>query len=247
MTIFVIGLMALPLFAQKKENAGKKVTQQWVNIDELRPTQAVVGFIEVDAKVKYYQSMSHKERRKFSLGKPAQVVKAPDGQFYVIDGHHTTRALQLTGESQVAVKLVEDYSHLKDMEKFWKRLQSQSWTYLKNDQGTDIRPSDLPRHFLQLQDDPYRSLSWFVRKADGFENLRVPFQEFYWANYFRERVKFDPKDPKSFAKAVEEATELAGSREARGLAGFIPSPSKKKARKSRKACLVNALKMIPGL
>jgi len=82
-------------------------------------------------------------------------------------------------------------------------------------------PNHLPEDVRGLADDPYRSLASAVRKRGGYEKTSVPFAEFRWAAFFRERLKTYPTRA-GFEKAVDEALTIAHDAAAKGLPGYSP-------------------------
>jgi hypothetical protein len=186
-----------------------------VAIDDLRPTQSCVGFLEVDAKAKKIEKMSHEERQTFLKENPVPVVNGFHNHFYIIDHHHMARAVLQAGHQHVHIKVLEDLSHL-DKNDFWKCLHKKGYIYLKNAKGEDISPEDIPKRVSAMKDDPYRSLAGFVRKAGGFDKNQTPFSEFRWAEFFRNKIKFE-NTRKGLEKVLPQAIELAKSPEAHHL------------------------------
>ncbi len=78
-------------------------------------------------------------------------------------------------------------------------------------------PGELPKTVAAMTDDPYRSLAWAVNSEGGYEDSDVPYADFYWADFFRERI-----DIRDFKKATAEGVKLAHSPEAKGLPGYTP-------------------------
>jgi len=70
-----------------------------------------------------------------------------------------------------------------------------------------------------MADDPYRSLAGEVRGAGGYAKSQVPYTEFLWADFFRDRIKPD-KLKDHFNKALEQAVPMARSQDACYLPGW---------------------------
>jgi hypothetical protein len=86
-----------------------------------------------------------------------------------------------------------------------------------------MRPYDeMPRTLAELQDDPFRSLSWAVKKAGGFAKDKTPFSEFRWADFFRSRIPLELVR-RDFAFAQALAMHVAHSIEASALPGWRAS------------------------
>ena len=88
-------------------------------------------------------------------------------------------------------------------------------------------PNIDPKSLLEMQSNIYRGLGWAVMKAGGFEEKKGPdgfFQEFYWGDYFRAKVRWNDGDDEDFKRAVKEAVALAHDPAAAKLPGYIPAP-----------------------
>jgi 3-phytase len=104
---------------------------------------------------------------------------------------------------------------------FWEKMAAGNFSYLKDARGTPQPPSALPGSLRDLQLDPYRGLAWGVMRAGGFhEEKKTFFQEFRWADYFRDKVKWDDRDDEAFDDAVKAATILAQAPAAAKLPGY---------------------------
>ena len=81
-------------------------------------------------------------------------------------------------------------------------------------------PTALPSRLLDLQDDPYRSLVWKLKKEGWIEpEPLIPFHEFRWGAWLRRR----PLPPFSSARlepALPVARALVRSQAASHLAGW---------------------------
>ncbi|CAI2795811.1 Putative lipoprotein [Pseudomonas [fluorescens] SBW25] len=201
-----------------------------VALEQLHPTQAVVGFDQIyyslglfadkPAKVfdEYCETNGQGEADKVPKGadlhKPASftckdpvgshpedmktVVVGPGGQLYLTDGHHSFTTLwEVPGGGprlKMWVKVTDDFSNSPDMQRFWQRMQAARKVWLKDNQGQALPPEQLPAHlgFKHLQDDTFRSLVYFTRKAaygkpDAGE-VAPEFLEFYWGNWLRTQI-----------------------------------------------------------
>lgn len=58
------------------------------------------------------------------------------------------------------------------------------WLYDNRWQPT-LDPRALPASVDLMSNDMYRSLAYFVRCNGGYQKETLPFQDFYWSNYFR--------------------------------------------------------------
>lgn len=212
-------------------------------LDDLRPTQNAVGMDEVEAKAKKIEAMSAKRLDDYLLQRPIPVVIGNRGT-YIIDHHHLARALWEAGKrtDSVPTVVVENWAPL-DGDRFWKAMARRNWLYPFAGMGSGPQnPSSLKPHIKELENDLYRSLSWYVRERYGYvkDPANPIFAEFKWASFFRSRVIFWhalmdwpadrlvdmtladilEKEPEEFAETTAYALYLASSPEARGLPGF---------------------------
>ena len=96
------------------------------------------------------------------------------------------------------------------------------WVHPYDSHGTRCDYDALPSQLSQLQDDPYRSLAGEVRRAGGYAKDVVPFSEFLWADFFRDRIS-QKAIQEDFEKNVDKAVKLAHSAQA----GYLPGWSGK--------------------
>lgn len=195
-------------------------TIERISFSQIRPTQAVAGFAEIEHKAKKIAKISRdqKELDDYILSRPAPAVLAPNGFYYILDRHHELLAMMEAGVQRPAVELVADYSKL-SMEDFKKEMLAHNWLYLRDENGRAVLHfEDLPQSLTELRDDPYRALAWFLKREDGYEKSRVPFSDFEWANALRYIV---PRKTivNDFDKALKMAKEFAESKEANYLPG----------------------------
>ncbi len=187
------------------------------NIDQLKPTQPAVGWLEVHKKKEFFSQFMDKKRKSlfFEIRNPIPTVIGPKGTLYIIDKHHQARAFYDLGVKTVFCFIEENFSKL-NPEAFWNQMKSHHWVY----SGYSKKP--LPTSIAALEDDPYRSLAGAVRDRGGFRKTDVPFTEFEWACFFRSKIEIG-KSKADFEKALEKALKLARTEEAKDLPGFIRS------------------------
>ncbi|MEB0108594.1 ParB/Srx family N-terminal domain-containing protein [Pseudomonas sp. MH9.3] len=201
-----------------------------VALEQLHPTQAVVGFDQIyyslglfaakPAKVfdEYCETNGQGEAKKvpkkadlhhpesFTCEDPVgahpdemkTVVVGPGGQLYLTDGHHSFTTLwEVPGGGarlKMWVRVTDDFSSSPDMNTFWQRMAAARKVWLKDSQGRTLAPEQLPAHlgFKHLQNDTFRSLVYFTRKAaygkpdDG--EIAPEFLEFYWGDWLRTQI-----------------------------------------------------------
>ena len=186
---------------------------------------------------------------------PVPVVLGPDG-FHLIDRHHRTMACYLLSvqygvsspngafPNYTYVTQAANFSAL-SLDDFWKAMEKGdaqgSYVWLNN-RGVPSSPSNLP--FIPgLTDDVLRDFSADIAHERSAYSIIEPafyFQEFYWADYLRDKVflsgagwenaggnpnaSFVSSDYKA---VVDEAVRLCHLPAARNLPGFVavPEPS----------------------
>jgi hypothetical protein len=191
-----------------------------VKILDVRPTQFSVGAKEIEFRMVKIQGKEEAgplgEYKKKSAGK---AVIGPNGDLYLVDGHHFARALYDLGKESMWVEVIRDYSDLTPRE-FWAKLRQKNYCYLRDHNGR-LRPvRELPRTIAGLDDDPYRSLAWMVRHAGSYDDMDTPFQEFFWAQYLRRRMGRWPDTYDGWKNALKQAMRLARKSEADHLPGW---------------------------
>ncbi len=190
-----------------------------IAIKELRPTQAAVGFKEVEKKAKKILKKQDGEFDAYLRKEAIPVVLGPGKQKYMIDGHHFLAAAYKQKLDKVYYEIVEDLSMLDSEQAFWDRMIQTKRVYLKRN-GQSIQPKDLPKDIGGMVDDPYRTFAAEVRDEGGFKKSSIPFIEFMWADYFRDliplKVILESKE-----EAVKRALTLSRDEKARQLPGYL--------------------------
>jgi len=202
------------------DNGGPAWSER-VPLADLRPTQMAVGMRAVEAKRRKIERRAESMRklRRYLEKRPVPAVLGPDDDFYIIDHHHLSLALWRSDVDNVLVRIVADLS---DMPRatFLSAMASFGWLHPFDTQGRRISPARLPASLDKLRSDRYRDLAWSVRRAGGFVKTHVPFAEFAWANFFRERLSLSAV-ARDFELAHERAMRLARSPDARHLPGNL--------------------------
>jgi hypothetical protein len=195
-----------------------------VPILSLRPTQMTVGIREVKEKRKHWRKFKSKTKQEKVLGTHMiPVVLGPGGERYVVDHHHLARALHDEGVKDVLVSVIADLSMVKPGE-FWSVLDHKRWVYPYDGRGVRHQYNDIPKDVTKLKDDPYRSLAGELRRVGGYSKDTLPFSEFLWADFLRNRVsrKLVGAD---FEDAIAKALALAKSKDAVYLPGWCGAVS----------------------
>lgn len=189
-----------------------------VEITSLKPTQMTVGLREVEDKRRQWASIREEKGADFLGHHMVPVVLGHKQRLYLVDHHHLALALHEEGVKHVLTSIVADLSHLGRQE-FWSVMDHRNFVYPFDVDGVRHPIENLPKRIVDLKDDPFRALAGAVREAGGFAKIDAPFSEFLWADFLRRRV-VGKKVRHSFEDAVEEAMQLARSRDARHLPGW---------------------------
>lgn len=189
-----------------------------VNILDLRPTQITVGMREVAIKRKGWKEQPGGKKADF-LGKHViPVLWGPKERHYIIDHHHLSLALHLSGVKDVAITVVADLRKLSD-DAFWIFIDNHGWMHPFDADGRRRGYTDIPKKVTDLVDDPFRSLAGELRRMGGYAKDTTPFSEFLWADFLRRNLKRKLLEA-DFGKALEKALKLAKSEDADFLPGW---------------------------
>ncbi|HEY8683620.1 MAG TPA: ParB-like protein [Rhodanobacter sp.] len=183
---------------------------------DLHPTQLTVGYAEVTAKRAEWEQLGKKKRRQLLERHWFPGVLGPKRDAYIVDHHHLGLALLEEGVQSVPVMVLRDFSYLSPTE-FWRAMEFYHWAHPYDAANQRRDYSAFPRSLPELQNDPYRSLAARVQSAGGYAKDAIPYAEFMWAGFLRERLKLR-KDETPSAKLVARAVTLAHSSEA----GYLP-------------------------
>jgi len=223
----LLSLSATQALALAKTEAGDIVE---VRLDQLHPTQAVVGYDQIYYNLgylakhrgklfdEYCESNGQGDAKRVPPSADIQhpgsfkceskvgthpkdmktVVLGPGGQMYLTDGHHTlTTFWEQPGagpQLKMWVRVSADYSDSPDQATFWQRMQKAHKVWLKDGNGQAIKPEQLPEQLglKNLQNDPLRSLVFFVRGAaygrPATKGAPPEFLEFYWGDWLRSQI-----------------------------------------------------------
>ncbi len=190
-------------------------------LSDLRPTQAAIGMHEVEQKRLEWKALKKADKKNLIESHWFPSVIGPGGIYFIVDHHHLGRALHLEGQETVRLTVLKDLSWL-DVATFWRTMEFSQLVHPYDASGKRIKFSQLPKSIANLQDDPFRSLAGIIRQNGGYAKAAVPFAEFLWADYFRQRLK--KSEAQQFTKALlSKAMKLARASDARYLPGWIGS------------------------
>ncbi|MFL9693850.1 ParB-like protein [Aeromonas veronii] len=189
-----------------------------IGIDALHPTQGGVGQIQVDETQATLAGMSAKQLDKLMKKKEIPVVIAPDGNYWLVDRHHLTKALWQQGVKDARVKVI---GRLQDKANFWSQMQNNHWAWLKDEKGQPLTPEQLPTSIDKLPDYPYRTLAGLLQNAGYFrKDKQVYFVEFAWASWLGKQMQWMPVDNSNLAARLQQAKRLACGSDASDLPGY---------------------------
>jgi hypothetical protein len=192
-----------------------------VAIADLQPTQMCVGLAEVRSRQTDFALETADQRLLYLRGKPVPLVRGRDHSLWMVDRHHRLRGLiELDPEAMAYGYVVLD---LPDAEPavVLAELQARGWLYLYDGRGHGpLASASLPDRLSGLQDDPYRSLVWKLKKEGMIEPAPlIPFHEFRWGAWLRRRP-LPPFSSEHLTPALATARSLVRSRAASHLAGW---------------------------
>ena len=181
-------------------------------IKKLLPTQFAVGYDEVSRKIDKLSKFSNDELEEYIKSHRVPVI-AKDDKYYLIDHHHLCLVLLNLNIEIVYIDIIDDYS---DVDKFWHKMHKKGYLWPYDNTGKEVDLDDvdkrLPKSIQQLKDDPYRSLSGKLKKLKIYKKIEIPFVEFKWANFLRERCGVNDDLEKIILVAhSDEANELPGA------------------------------------
>lgn len=202
----------------------------WWSATALHPTQfSHSAFVVQGKRAEIREKIEKGKLEKYLKDNPVPVILGPHRVPYILDGHHQTRALleEKANGGEVWIAVVADYSAL-SMDAFRERMIAEGRFYLRKPGAReDSKPSELPLDVFGLVDDPYRGLAMLVRRHGGYDKTTVPYAEFLWAEYLRERVTLEippgtePAEQESYLNVVlTESLHWAWWHEARDLPGY---------------------------
>ncbi len=174
----------------------------------VHPAQPAVGMTAVNCKRDKLVVKTEEELDKY-LSKGKRVVPAvigPDGNYYITDHHHLATGVYKTLQdkpderqgirlyAQIVGNFYQDPAGSPSQSQmlfFWEeQMQACNNAYLKylGRPVDPLDPEEMPSALSGMKDDPYRTLSRWVRDADGYIKPDVQpanFLEFTWADKFR--------------------------------------------------------------
>lgn len=218
---------AVALRTLKDEHLNAKPDGKKTKILDLKPMQIPAGMLEVQDKAKDLRAMKNKEIEAWLKDRSVPFIEDYKGRKRPVDHHHEARAAWEADQDEIyAHRYFDDEMHdrLKALPRaeFYAVTRAMGLFYDRDQFGAGPHdPNHLPEDVRSMADDSFRSVAWQVRKRGGYDKTSVPFAEFQWAQYFRERIKTYPTRA-DFEAAVVEAMKIAHDDAARSLPGWKP-------------------------
>jgi hypothetical protein len=189
-----------------------------IKLNELRPSQPAVGYLQVEDEVARLADKSKQELQRWAEKKHIPVVQGPGGSFYLVDRHHLTTALMRLKLKKAPVQIE---GRLTNPAAFWNEMQTRHWAWLKDESGVAVDPAKLPTRVDALPDSPYRSLAGYARDAGYYGKAgQAFFVEFAWAEYLRKALGNRPVTRAHLAEDLAAARAPACAAEASQLPGY---------------------------
>jgi hypothetical protein len=140
----------------------------------------------------------------------------------MVDRHHRLRGLIALDPTALAYGYVVLQLTVAERPLVLAELERRGWLYLHDGRGQGPLPATaLPTSLLGLQDDPYRSLVWKLKKEKRIAAAPlIPFHEFRWGAWLRSRP-LPPFSSERLEPALPAARALVRSRAAEHLAGWL--------------------------
>ncbi|MBF0461786.1 MAG: ParB/Srx family N-terminal domain-containing protein [Magnetococcales bacterium] len=190
-------------------------------VEQARPTQFSIGVVSVDCKRRQIEEVFASDRMDDFLrqeGRLVPVVIGPGRALFITDHHHLSTAVWRADIPQdkknVYGYVLQDWSD-KSPDLFWRDMIENNLTWLYGDKGDGpLNPNLLPRSIGDILNDPYRTLSRWLRDCSCYtkdtlkektrlvdvhgkyfpeSHAKAFFIEFRWANFLRENVHLDLK------------------------------------------------------
>eukprot|EP01134_Creolimax_fragrantissima_P003104 CFRG3104T1 len=186
--------------------------------EQAHPTQLAVGKAAALCHRRQMEKMSSHVLKKYLRKNQVPVFSGPNDQMYISDKHHMSYALHQSNlnfknnmlHRAMYACIQDDYSNMTETA-FWKHMYDTGNAYPFDEFGRRVEGQKIPSGLKQLKDDPYRTLSRYVRTSHGYVKCGgkktkhldqcatdAPFFiEFLWANYLRDRLPVieDPSKP----------------------------------------------------
>lgn len=180
-----------------------------------------IGLAEVRSRQRDFLNDSAEDRLRYLRTKPVPLVRNRQGELWMVDRHHRLRALLEMDPGVTTYGYVVEDVDSNDRQDVLHHLQQRGWMYLFDGRGNGPLPSEaMPTSLMELQDDPYRSLVWKLKKERAIQpQPLIPYHEFRWGAWLRSRP-LPPFSSMQLEPALPAARQLVKSLGASHLAGW---------------------------
>ena len=187
----------------------------------MHPTQWCVGLAEIWSREQDFSAETRQERLDYLRAKPVPLVRSASGAMWMLDRHHRLRGLLGVDPDATTWGYVIQELVTADRRSVLDFLQRKGWLYLHDGRGIGPQPTlELPQSLLELEDDPYRSLVWKLKKEGAIKpQPQIPYHEFRWGEWLRRRP-LPPFSSRQLDPALAPARRLVCSPAARSMAGW---------------------------
>jgi hypothetical protein len=148
-------------------------TQSEIGIYQVKYNEALLGLIEAGKSPKYANIQEYLTK------KTVPVVIGPNNTLYMVDRHHTVRAVwdyfAHASQPKIYIKIIQNWSEAPD---FWQKMKTNNYTYLGSN-NQEINPEELPDNIGKLVNNNYRSAVGLAVKWTYLEEPKGEAQYFY--------------------------------------------------------------------
>lgn len=204
-----------PMVAKGEEPTEKNLCH--IPLEEMHPAQPSVGMLAVMAKrdkfmKKIAKDYKNKDTKKIDeyfeeSGHWVPLAIGPTGKFYIADRHHLSTGFyyalkEMKGDTNYKMKAYvkkhyswDDVGKKDDWDGFWNKMNQEGMAYLQDyqdGQWVTLNGQQMNKieHVSQLSDNPYRTLSRWVRNGNGYVKPvtgAMYFMEFFWGAYMADQ------------------------------------------------------------
>lgn len=153
-----------------------------IHVDNIRPTQRNIGYTHMERRAKKLNKLFDvngispiDDIRKL---KTTEFIVGPGNDVFINDRHHFSNALIRSNvphkQKFVVGKVVANYSS-KSEYTFWRMMKLNNWALLLDADFKPIHYETLPKHLLEMNDNPYRSPASRFLKSVNTKACELPF------------------------------------------------------------------------
>ena len=200
------------------------------SIDNIHPTQFVLGMVSIEEKVKKFKKKYRKKKLHKKLAKKIlPSALGPDNKIYIMDGHHSSYALLKSDiperKKNLFINIIKDCSKC-SLNEFEEYMTKDGHSYLYNKNFEPMSFYELPSSLTELTDNPYRGFAWLLREEGCFEKVDVNFLEFIWARALKRElnklgVYLDNADEETLKSYMNLGCEISKLDQFNNFPGYV--------------------------